>query len=111
MVFISEEDFIKESNIEIIKKLMECNNGYITTKQLENLGISRNYLSIMKQKDIIEKVAKLLDEAIKLKSHFVTFKQQEEMLIAMKQKNEIGQEVIDTFKLMKQQTIKQTKTL
>ncbi|MBQ4263222.1 MAG: type IV toxin-antitoxin system AbiEi family antitoxin domain-containing protein [Bacilli bacterium] len=58
MVFISEEDFIKESNFEIIKKLMECNNGYITTKQLENLGISRNYLSIMKQKDIIEKVAK-----------------------------------------------------
>lgn len=58
MDFMTKEDFVNESNIEIIQKLMEQNNGYITTKQLENFDISRNYLSIMTQKNMIEKVAK-----------------------------------------------------
>ena len=52
------EKFVEESNIEIIKKIMEQNNGYITTKALENFNISRNYLSIMKKKGMIERVAK-----------------------------------------------------
>lgn len=58
MNFMKKEDFLNESNIEIIQKLMEKNNGYITAKELENFGISRNYLSIMTQKKMIEKVAK-----------------------------------------------------
>lgn len=58
MNFMTKEDFINESNIEIIKKLMERNNGYITTKELENFNISRNYLSIMSKKNMIERVAK-----------------------------------------------------
>ena len=58
MNIMTKEDFINESNIEIIQRLMEKNNGYITTKELENFGISRNYLSIMTQKKMIEKVAK-----------------------------------------------------
>lgn len=58
MDFITKEEFINESNIEIIQKLMERNNGYITTKDLENFDISRNYLSIMAKKNMIEKVAK-----------------------------------------------------
>lgn len=58
MDFMTKEDFINESNIEIIQKLMEQNNGYITAKELENFGISRNYLSIMTRKNMIEKVAK-----------------------------------------------------
>lgn len=37
---------------------MERNNGYITTKNLENFDISRNYLSIMTKKKMIEKVAR-----------------------------------------------------
>ena len=40
----------KRGNIEIIQKLMERNNGYITAKELENFDISRNYLSIMAKK-------------------------------------------------------------
>ena len=56
--YMTKEDFINESNIEIIQKLMEQNNGYITVKDLENFGISRNYLSIMSKKNMIEKVAK-----------------------------------------------------
>ena len=56
MDFMTKEDFVNESNIEIIQKLMEQNNGYITTKQLENFDISRNYLSIMTQKNMIEKL-------------------------------------------------------
>ena len=44
-----------ESNIEIIQKLMERNNGYITTKELKNFDISRNYLSIMTKRNMIEK--------------------------------------------------------
>ena len=58
MDFMTKEDFINESNIEIIQKLMERNNGYITTKELEYFDISRNYLSIMTKKKMIEKVAK-----------------------------------------------------
>ena len=30
MDFMTKEEFINESNIEIIQKLMERNNGYIT---------------------------------------------------------------------------------
>ncbi len=58
MNFMEKEDFISESNIEIIQKLMKKNNGYITTKELADFDISRNYLSIMTQKKMIEKVAK-----------------------------------------------------
>lgn len=58
MDFMTKEEFINESNIEIIQKLMERNNGYITAKELENFDISRNYLSIMTKKNMIEKVAK-----------------------------------------------------
>ena len=37
---------------------MERNNGYITAKELEDFDISRNYLSNMTKKNMIEKVAK-----------------------------------------------------
>lgn len=49
-------EFKDAGNIEIIQKLMEINNGYITAKLLTELGIHRMYLSIMKQKHMIEKV-------------------------------------------------------
>ena len=55
---MTKKDFINESNIEIIQKLVKVNNGYITTKELEKFGISRNYLSIMTKKKVIEKVAR-----------------------------------------------------
>ncbi|MGM9882070.1 MAG: abortive phage infection protein [Bacilli bacterium] len=58
MDYMTKEDFINESNIEIIQKLMERNNGYITTRELQDFDISRNYLSIMTKKNMIEKVAK-----------------------------------------------------
>ena len=58
MNFMTKEEFINECNIEIIQKLMERNNGYITTKNLENFDISRNYLFIMTKKKMIEKVAR-----------------------------------------------------
>lgn len=58
MNYMTTEEFINESNIEIIQKLMERNNGYISTKELEDFGISRNYLCIMTKKNMIEKVAK-----------------------------------------------------
>lgn len=50
MDFMTKEEFINERNIEIIQKLMERNNGYITAKELEDFDISRNYLSIMTKK-------------------------------------------------------------
>ena len=58
MNYMTKEEFINESNIEIIQKLMEKNNGYITVKELKSFNISRNYLTIMKKKNMIEKVAK-----------------------------------------------------
>ena len=58
MDMMTKKDFISESNIEIIQKLMKVNKGYITTKELEDFGISRNYLSIMTKKKTLEKVAR-----------------------------------------------------
>ena len=48
--------FKNQSNIEIIESIMKMNNGYVTSKELSNLGIHRMYLNIMKEKGMIEKV-------------------------------------------------------
>ena len=50
------KEFKEESNIEIIESIMKMNNGYVTSKELSNLGIHRMYLNIMKEKGMIEKV-------------------------------------------------------
>ena len=50
------KEFKDQSNIEIIESIMKMNNGYVTSKELSNLGIHRMYLNIMKEKGIIEKV-------------------------------------------------------
>jgi len=49
-------EFEKMSNIEIIQQLMKYNNGYITSKDLDNFNIHRMYLCIMLKKKLIEKV-------------------------------------------------------
>lgn len=51
------KEFQDKSNIEIIEELMEKNNGYITSKELDMFDIHRMYLSIMQEKGIIKKVA------------------------------------------------------
>lgn len=53
---MSIQEFVSESNIEIIQGLMNANNGYITTKVITELGIHRMYLNIMKNKGLIESV-------------------------------------------------------
>ena len=53
---ITIKEFKEQSNIEIIESIMKMNNGYVTSKELSNLGIHRMYLNIMKEKGIIEKV-------------------------------------------------------
>lgn len=50
------KEFKEQSNIEIIESIMKMNNGYVTSKELSNLGIHRMYLNIMKEKGKIEKV-------------------------------------------------------
>lgn len=50
------KEFKDQSNIEIIQELMKVNNGYITSKQLTELGIHRMYLNIMVDSGIIEKL-------------------------------------------------------
>lgn len=50
------KEFKEQSNIEIIETIMKMNNGYVTSKELSNLGIHRMYLNIMKEKGMIEKV-------------------------------------------------------
>ena len=51
------KEFKDKSNVEIIKELMKNNNGYITSRELDMFDIHRMYLSIMKKKGLIEKVA------------------------------------------------------
>lgn len=48
--------FKEQNNIEVIDSVMKANNGYFTSKELSNLGIHRMYLTIMKEKRMIEKV-------------------------------------------------------
>ena len=50
------KEFKDKSNIEVIEGIMKVNNGYITSKELSDLGIHRMYLNIMKEKGVIEKV-------------------------------------------------------
>ena len=57
MVQVSISQFKEKSNIEIIQELMKNNNGYITTKQLEELGLHRMYLTVMKKRKLIEQVS------------------------------------------------------
>ena len=54
---VSISQFKEKSNIEIIQELMKNNNGYITTKQLEELGLHRMYLTVMKKRKLIEQVS------------------------------------------------------
>lgn len=51
------KEFKDKSNIEIIESIMKMNNGYITSKELDDYGIHRMYLNTMWKKRIIEKVA------------------------------------------------------
>lgn len=49
--------FKEESNIEIIESIMKINNGYVTSKELDNFEIHRMYLNSMWKKGLVEKVA------------------------------------------------------
>ena len=51
------KEFKEESNFEVIESIMKMNNGYVTSKELSNLGIHRMYLNSMWKKGIVEKVA------------------------------------------------------
>ncbi|MDD6388141.1 MAG: type IV toxin-antitoxin system AbiEi family antitoxin domain-containing protein [Bacilli bacterium] len=53
---ITIKEFKNQSKIEIIESIMKMNNGYVTSKELSNLGIHRMYLNIMKEKGMIERV-------------------------------------------------------
>lgn len=54
---ITIEEFKEKNNIEIIELIMKMNNGYITSKELDNYGIHRMYLNIMWKKGMVEKVS------------------------------------------------------
>lgn len=51
------KEFKKESNFEVIESIMKMNNGYVTSKELDNFGIHRMYLNSMWKKRVVEKVA------------------------------------------------------
>ncbi len=57
MEHMNLEEFKNISNMEIIQELIKVNNGYITSKQLTDLGIHRMYLKMLKDKKLIEKIA------------------------------------------------------
>ena len=51
------KEFKEESNFEVIESIMKMNNGYVTSKELDNFGIHRMYLNSMWKKGLVEKVA------------------------------------------------------
>lgn len=68
------KEFEDKSYIEIIEELMTKNNGYITSKELDMFDIHRMYLSIMKEKGLIEKVASgIYIDTNKIKDNYYVF--------------------------------------
>lgn len=54
---------------------------------------------------ILTNLAKLIQKAVEIKSNIIVCKQQEEMLWEMRQKNEVGEEIVDVFKKFKQDAL------
>lgn len=54
---VTIKEFTEKSNIEVIKSIMKMNNGYVTSKELDNFGVHRMYLNSMWKKGIVEKLA------------------------------------------------------
>ena len=66
--------FKDQSNVEIIESIMKMNNGYVTSKELSNLGIHRMYLNIMKEKGMIEKVGNgIYIDSSKIEDNYFVF--------------------------------------
>ena len=75
MDIMTKEEFINESNIEIIQELMKNNNGYITTKQLKELGLHRMYLTVMKKRKLIEQVSNgIYIDSNKIEDNYYVFR-------------------------------------
>lgn len=51
-------EFKEQSFIEIIEEIMKMNNGYVTSKELDNFGIHRMYLNTMLRKGLVERVGR-----------------------------------------------------
>ena len=83
-----------------------CENEQI---QFSNVDVGSNWLSFIIKASGIEAIgnkilnnlATLVDKALILKSHYISIKQQEEMLKTMRQKNTLLNEEIDIFKTLK----------
>lgn len=71
---MSVKEFKEESNIEIIESLMKMNNGYVTSRELDNFGIHRMYLNIMWKKGIVEKVSNgIYIDSSKIEDNYYVF--------------------------------------
>ena len=74
MDIMTIKNFKEESNTEIIKLIMKLNNGYVTSKDLDNYGIHRMYLNIMRKNGIIEKVGNgIYIDANKIEDSYYVF--------------------------------------
>ena len=66
--------FKEESYIDIIKNIMQMNNGYVISKELDNYDIHRMYLNIMWKKGIVEKVGKgIYIDSTKIEDSYFVF--------------------------------------
>ena len=74
MDIMTIKNFKEESNTEIIKLIMKLNKGYVTSKDLDNYGIHRMYLNIMRKNGIIEKVGNgIYIDANKIEDSYYVF--------------------------------------
>ncbi len=87
--------FISKSDEEIIFNTVDVGSTWISFFIKATAG--KNF--------IFSALSKLTELAVKIKSNINVLKQQDEMLKTMQQKNEIGNEVIDVFKKMKDKTL------
>lgn len=91
----SQCPFISKSDEEIIFNTVDVGSTWLSFFIKATAG--KNF--------IFSTLSKLTELAVKIQSNMNVLKQQDEMLKTMQQKNEIGNEVIDVFKKMKEKTL------
>lgn len=95
--FIVEQcPYLKSENEELQFSGTDVGSDWIT---FAIVGVTASFY-------ILNNIASLVNKAIALKSNNTIWKQQEELLETIQIKNDVTQETIDTFKKMKELTIK-----
>lgn len=98
MQFVKDIDFVF-SQCPLISQCNETIN--FNTVDIGSMWLSFVIKSVVGSSIILNVIAKMVDIALKIRTRSIINKQQEEVLEALRQKNEVGAEVIEAFEKLK----------